>query len=231
MEERKRLVRNPRAKALTKFCFDLLAIILIVISFFVSFFYYGEDFGISSMFISYRFEYRGLPAYVNPTFGTFERVFCAGESSLKGELGEICAWQQNLKAAGIIYAVGTGLTFLLLIYTTFNLIGLSFGCSCFNLLKVHWLHYILPIIYGLTVVIYVLVSSFYLFKTSGSDWTSEGVSLGVGMVLIIATEVIEIVGAIYFYWARRKGIEDLLLVAMQGYIPLLQEENKKDKNP
>mmetsp|Transcript_9932 Transcript_9932/g.9852 ORF Transcript_9932/g.9852 Transcript_9932/m.9852 type:complete len:114 (-) Transcript_9932:42-383(-) len=108
-------------------------------------------------------------------------------------------------------------------YNILNLMSLSFGCTCFKLLSLQVSHFLLPIAYAIGVILYLSVSNFYSLSESGDSWSGYTITFEAGIVLMLVNEAIMIIGALYFWWAKTHGIEDILL-HIGAYAPLVDNK-------
>ncbi|CAG9332165.1 unnamed protein product [Blepharisma stoltei] len=220
MERPLLISRNPRTKAMMKFSFDLISCVLIIVTFFVNAFSYGDTYYISMETITKKFDYNGMNAYTLTTFSDFEKNYC---TNLEGADLEVCNWLDHFKAAALCYFIDSIVCLVIMAYSILNLMSLSFGCTCFKLLSLQISHFLLPIAYAIGVILYLSVSNFYSLSESGDSWSGFTITFEAGIVLMLVNEAIMIIGALYFWWAKAHGIEDILL-HIGAYAPLVDNK-------
>ncbi|CAG9324033.1 unnamed protein product [Blepharisma stoltei] len=200
--------RNPRTKALMKFTFDLISCAIIMVTFLVTTFSYGNTYYISMQDVTKKFEYNGMDAYTLTTFEEFDKYYC---TKPEGTDSEVCDWTGHFKAAALCYLIDSIVCLVIMVYNVLNLLSLSFGCTCFKILSLQISHYLVPIAYSIGIILYLSVSNFYSLSEDGETWSDWSVTFGAGIVLMFVNEGIMIAGALYFWWARVHGLEDILL--------------------
>ena len=196
-----------------KLVLDIIAAILVFVTYFAYYFEYMKDFRIYALKLELHTSAHGLDYYVIGSPNDFCDKLCENSDA---PCGHVCTHDDDFKSAGICYITFSAACLVIMAYNILHLLGLACGCSCFGILRLKWLHFVAPMLYIIALILYVTISR--VFSLSKGPYSSSyGVSAGPSLVLIFFTLFVMLVSACYFLYALKNGIEDILLVTQTGY--------------
>ena len=210
---------DPRAKILVKLSLDVLFLLIVLSVYFIDVFRYMDDYYIGTVAILQETPYSPsqdkstpLVEVIVASYSDFDSHFCSSPTP------QVCNKRKDFEVSGILYLIFTCITHCLLIYGILGLMGMACGCSCCGFLKMTFVHYLYPVTYAISLVLYITVSGVFTLDIPANFSDNYKMKPEAGLLLMFGAQLIALISLVYFFFTRNQ-MNSLILVTHEGYTP------------
>ena len=191
---------DPRVRIYIKISLDILFFLLVLSVYFVDIFQYMDDYYIGTTIIQQKTDYSvngkstPLTETIIASYQQFDDHFCNSKATVS--VKQVCDKRSDFEISGILFLVFSCISHLFLFYGLLGLFGMTCGCNCCGFLKMMFVHYLYPIVYALSLILYITVGGvFSLDVPSGSSDDNE-MKVQAGILLMFAAQLVALVSLI-----------------------------------
>ncbi|CAG9320719.1 unnamed protein product [Blepharisma stoltei] len=190
---------GKKVKILAKIGLDVLYVIIVLITYFVTMFSYNDVVGVSVTEIVDEADGKNTTS-----FGDFKDAYCSGKNEIPDDEA-LCDQVSSWQTAGLIYLVISLFSIAFCVYGIVRL-ALRLGQKDFAFRVKYDLEYsIYPELSLLALILYIVVSEVFTTDLPAGyvSASSESADAEAGLILMIVAFLISLASSIYFFLARK----------------------------